>query len=281
MSGSNRKLQLYALIAIAAFLTCNIGTVRSQTTTPAGGAGTVSPANKRYLVYGAPWAYQAFTTFALAVDEAVNDGFNAVRLHVPWMDTQLPNGAYDFSKLDQEVAYVANTKHLPVALLLDLTRPSSGDPVSIPADPAVAGAGFCGQTRPSSGGGGDTVLSPADVMQDAAGRYCGRMEWNAATKSKLFVNQLSFASDSFVQKANAFIQTVVYRYYTRYPGSILYVTTGVGLMTEVAYQPIAVLDYSPGATSRFRQWIQARYASIDSLNWRAGIRELTFPTSTL
>src|SRR5262249_35111888 len=152
MSSSNSKLLQYALIIIATFLTCDVGPVRAQTsqpttaTTPASGAGTASPANKRYLVYGAPWTYSPFPTFAGAVDEAVNDGFNAIRIHVPWMDTQLLNGAYDFSKLDLEVAYVVNTKHLPVAFNLDLTRPSSGDPVSIPVDPAVAGGGFCGQT---------------------------------------------------------------------------------------------------------------------------------------
>jgi hypothetical protein len=207
----------------------------------------------RYLVYGAPWAYPDFATFAGAVDEAVNDGFNAIRLHVPWTFTQGRDGVYNFSSLDQEVAYVVSTKHLPVAFLLDLTRPSSD--------------------------GRDAVLSPNDVMQSSAGAYCGRME------GQLFVNQLSLASDNFIQKANAFIRTVLARYNALYPQSILYVTTGIGLMTEVAYDPGALdpgalYDYSPVAISKFRQWIQARYHSIDSLNvaWRTSFSDFNSVT---
>jgi hypothetical protein len=260
MSSSNTKLFQYALIVIATFLTCDVGTVRAQTsqpptaTTTAGGGGTVSPANKRYLVYGAPWTYQPFATFASAVDEAVNDGFNAVRLHVPWMDTQLRNGVYDFSALDREVAYVVSTKHLQVAFMIDLTRPSS-------------------DRR-------DAVLSPDDVMQGPAGGYCGRIEWNVASASQLFVNQLSFASDNFIQKANAFIRTIVARYHTLYPNSILYVTTGTALMMEVAYHPGALYDYSPVAISKFRQWIHAKYHSIDSLNlaWRTNFSDFNSVT---
>ena len=120
MSGSNSKLILHTLIAIAAVVMCDVGTVRSQTPTlqpPAIG-------NKRYLVYaccGLSGDYELLSTFTAAVDEAINDGFNAIRLHVPWKDTQGTNGVWDFSALDQEVAYVVGAKNLPVAFMIDLT----------------------------------------------------------------------------------------------------------------------------------------------------------------
>jgi hypothetical protein len=41
--------------------------------------------SKRYLVFGAPWTYSPFAACAGAVDEVANDGFNAIRIHVPWM----------------------------------------------------------------------------------------------------------------------------------------------------------------------------------------------------
>src|SRR5215470_838852 len=154
MSRLNRKRVLHALLAIAAFVMCDVGTARSQVSQP-------SMTNKRYLVYGgAGGDYPPLSTFTGAVDEAINDGFNAIRLHVPWKDTQGTNGVWDFSALDQEVAYVVGAKNLPVAFMIDLTRPSSD--------------------------GRDSVLSPNDVMQNSAGEYCGQ-SWGGP-----FINQPSF-----------------------------------------------------------------------------------------
>jgi hypothetical protein len=258
MSSSIGKALPYAVIVIANFLTCDVRSQPSQppptTTVLGGGGGTASPANKRYLVYGGLWGYPPLSTFAGAVDEAVNDGFNAIRLHVSWTETQHRDGGYDFSALDQEVAYVVGTKHLPVAFIIDLTRPSSD--------------------------GRDSVLSPDDVMQDWTGGYCGRTIWLPSIGSQVFDNQFSFASDNFIQKANGFIRTVVSRYHTLYPWNILYVTAGTALFAEVAYHPNGVYDYSPIAMSKFRNWLQAKYGSIDSLNlaWRTNFSDFTSVT---
>jgi hypothetical protein len=181
MSSSIRRLILRALIAIAAFVICDVGTVRSQIV-------QASPTNKRYLVYRVLWGFDP--TFPGAIDEAANDGFNAMLLNIPWVGVQFMDGYWDFSFLDREVAYVVG-KNLPVALNIQLGRPPG-----------------------NASNGNDTVLSPRDYMQDFSGG-CICKSWGI---------QFSFASDNFIQKANAFIQAVVSRYYTLYPKSILYVT---------------------------------------------------------
>jgi hypothetical protein len=189
------------------------------------------------LVYGGLWGFDG--AYPGAFDEAVSDRFNAIRIHVPWAGIQRTNGAWDFSFLDPEVAYVVGTKNLPVAFLIQLTRPSSD--------------------------GRDTVLSPSDVMQDSSGNYCGT-SWG---------DQPSFASDNFIQKANAFIQTVVSRYQTLYPQSILYVTTAPSLAAEAEYPSNKKCDYSPVAIAKFSNWLQTKYASINSLNvaWRSNFSD--------
>jgi len=180
------------------------------------------------LVYGGLWGFDG--TFPGAFDEAVNDGFNAIRIHVPWAGIQRTDGTWDFSFLDQEVAYVVGTKNLPVAFLIQLLRPSSN--------------------------GSDSVLSPGDVMRDSSGG-CFCQPWGG---------QLSFASDNFIQTANTFIQAVVSRYQAKYPQSILYVAIGTTLSAEAGYPASRMSDYSPIAIAKFRNWLQTKYASINNLN---------------
>lgn len=238
MSSSNSKPLLHALMVIAAFVICHVGTARSQTV-------QAPPTNKRYLVYQALWGFNPLSTFTGAVDEAVNDGFNAIRLDIPWAYIQRTDGTWDFSALDQEVAYVVSTKNLPVVFMIDLRRPSAN--------------------------GGDSVLSPSDVMRDSSGAYVGQMSWN----------QLSFASDNFIQKANAFIQTVVSRYQTLYPQqSILYVTVSSTLAVEAGYPAGVVADYSDTANAKFRKWVQTKYTSINSVNlaWQTNFSDFNSVT---
>ena len=96
---------------------------------------------ERYFIFRV-WNFSILTEsrFKAIVDAVVQDGFNAIKVHIPWHHVEKKAGVYDYSAFDPLVRYVTE-KGLKVAISLDLTRRA-----------------------------GDTVLGEEDIMKTADGK---------------------------------------------------------------------------------------------------------------
>ena len=76
------------------------------------------------------WNFTLYSTKSVhkVIDTIAEDGFNAIKVHVPWAHCEKVRGEYDFTFFDDMVDYVVNEKGLFCALSLDLTR-HVNDPV--------------------------------------------------------------------------------------------------------------------------------------------------------
>ena len=98
----------------------------------------------RYFIFRL-WNFDilSLSEFKSTVDTVAADGFNAIKVHIPWHHAEKTAGVYDYAAFDAMIDYVVKEKGMKVAISLDMTRTT-----------------------------GDKVLTDADIMRDPAGNLC-------------------------------------------------------------------------------------------------------------
>lgn len=98
----------------------------------------------RYFIFRI-WNFteRSLSTFKYIVDAAAADGFNAIKVHIPWYRAEKTAGVYDYGVFDEMIDYVVKEKGMKVAISLDMTRRK-----------------------------GDTVIPETEIMRDPAGNLC-------------------------------------------------------------------------------------------------------------
>ena len=98
----------------------------------------------RYFIFRI-WNFteRSLSTFKYIVDAAAADGFNAIKVLIPWYRAEKTEGVYDYGVFDEMIDYVVKEKGMKVAISLDMTRRK-----------------------------GDTVIPETEIMRDPAGNLC-------------------------------------------------------------------------------------------------------------
>ncbi|MBQ3507288.1 MAG: beta-galactosidase [Clostridia bacterium] len=190
----------------------------------------------RYFIFRI-WNFteRPLSTFKTIVDTVVEDGFNAIKVHIPWYRVETTAGMYDYAVFDEMIDYVVKEKGLKVAISLDMTRRK-----------------------------GDTVISEADIMRDPAGNLCiGGSE----TGDRM---QISFNSEYAVSKAVAFYRDAVGHYHERYGDEVLLYLPAFSQYAETEYWCAGEYDFSDNAKMAFRAFLQEHYRTVDALNSALG-----------
>ncbi|MFE2500046.1 beta-galactosidase [Streptomyces scopuliridis] len=177
------------------------------------------------------------------VDEIVGDGFNAMKVHLPWAKVVSRNGTVDYTLFDQQVDYILS-KGLRCAIGIDLLR--------------------------NFADGQDALLSANDLMVDPAGRV---NIWPANQD----LSQFAPSSQTAVARAAEFVSEATDRYHQRAGDGIVFYETTLSQYAETeywngVYDPqtntyvAGHYDYSAPAVSRFRDNLKTKYSSIGDLN---------------
>ncbi|MBQ9779522.1 MAG: beta-galactosidase [Clostridia bacterium] len=188
--------------------------------------------NERYFIFRI-WNFteRSLDAFKSTVNTAAADGFNAIKVHIPWYRAESTAGVYDYAVFDDMIDYVVKEKGLKVAISLDLTRRK-----------------------------GDTVLSEDDIMRDPSGNLC---MGGSETGDRL---QISFNSESAVSKAVAFYKNAVAHYHERYGDSVLFYLPAFSQYAETEYWCAGEYDYSDNAVNAFHAYLKKAYGTVDALN---------------
>lgn len=197
------------------------------------------------------------------VDEIAGDGFNAMKVHLPWAKVVSRSGSVDYTLFDQQVDYILS-KGLRCAIGIDLLRDFAD--------------------------GQDAILSADDLMVDPVGRV---NIWPANQN----LSQFAPASRTAVARAAEFVNDVTDRYHRRAGDGIAFYESTLSQYAESEYwngvydsktntYVAGHYDYSTTAVNRFRSWLEKRYGSIGDLNssWGAGYSsfgEVQAPTDFL
>ena len=187
---------------------------------------------ERYFVFRI-WNFQILSlpAFKSIVDTVAADGFNAIKVHIPWHHAEKTAGNYDYAAFDAMIDYVVKEKGMKVAISLDMTRRK-----------------------------GDTVLSEADIMRDPAGNLC---MGGSVTGDRL---QISFNSENAVEKCVAFYKDAVKHYDERYGDAVLFYLPAFSQYAETEYWCTNEYDYSDHAKTAFRAFLKEAYGTVDALN---------------
>ena len=187
---------------------------------------------ERYFVFRI-WNFQMLSlpAFKSIVDTVAADGFNAIKVHIPWHHAEKTAGNYDYAAFDAMIDYVVKEKGMKVAISLDMTRRK-----------------------------GDTVLSEADIMRDPAGNLC---MGGSVTGDRL---QISFNSENAVEKCVAFYKDAVKHYDERYGDAVLFYLPAFSQYAETEYWCTNEYDYSDHAKTAFRAFLKEAYGTVDALN---------------
>lgn len=198
--------------------------------------------NERYFIFRV-WNFEILTLdkFKAIVDEVVKDGFNAVKIHIPWHHVETVSGVYDYSAFDPLVNYAVNEKGLKVAISVDLTRLS-----------------------------GDKVLSDSDMMYDADGNIC---IGGSAPGNRM---EISFNSENAVDKAVAFYSDITAHYDSLFGDDILFYLPAFSQYAETEYFPAGEYDYSDNAKKAFRDFLKVKYPTVSDLNRAIGANFSSF-----
>lgn len=197
---------------------------------------------ERYFIFRI-WNFeiQSLAAFKNTVDTVAADGFNAIKVHIPWHHVETTAGVYDYSAFDQLIDYIVREKGMKVAISLDMTRRK-----------------------------GDTVLSEDDIMRDAQGNLC---MGGSHTGDRL---QISFNSENAVSKCVAFYRDAVAHYDQLYGDSVLFYLPAFSQYAETEYWCAGEYDYSENAVAAFRLFLQDAYATIEALNVALGTSYQSF-----
>ena len=201
-----------------------------------------SEITERYFIFRV-WNFNILTLdeFKAIVDAVASDGFNAIKIHIPWHHVETVSGVYDYSAFDPLVDYVINEKGLKVAISLDLTRLK-----------------------------GDKVLSDSDMMYDSDGNIC---IGGSAPGDRM---EISFNSEYAVSKAVAFYRNATSHYHTLFGDDILFYLPAFTQYAESEYFPAGEYDYSDNAKVAFREFLKEKYPSVSDLNRAAGTSYSSF-----
>ena len=186
----------------------------------------------RYFIFRI-WNFteRALSTFQYIVDAAAADGFNAIKVHIPWYRAEKTAGVYDYGVFDEMIDYVVKEKGLKVAISLDMTRRK-----------------------------GDTLIPETEIMRDPAGNLCiGGSE----TGDRM---QISFNSELAVEKCVAFYKDAVKHYDERYGDMVLFYLPAFSQYAETEYWCAGEYDYSDNAKAAFRGFLKDTYGTVDVLN---------------
>ena len=196
---------------------------------------------ERYFIFRV-WNFSILTEsqFKTIVDKVVQDGFNAIKVHIPWHHVERTAGVYDYSAFDPLVSYVLE-KGLKVAISLDLTRRS-----------------------------GDAVLGEDDIMRDADGNLC---KGGSLTGDRL---QISLNSENAVDKAVAFYRDAVAHYESLCGDAVLFYLPAFSQYAETEYWCTDEYDYSDHAKTAFRAFLKESYGTVAELNRVLGTNYLSF-----
>lgn len=197
---------------------------------------------QRYFIFRI-WNFDILSIdeFKSIVDRVVLDGFNAIKIHIPWHHVETVSGIYDYSPFDPMLDYVINEKGLKVAVSIDFTRTK-----------------------------GDRVLTEADIMRDSSGGLC---IGGSAPGNRM---QISLNSQNAIDKANLFYADAVSHFEAEFGGEILFYLPAFSQYAESEYWCTTTYDYSVNAISAFREFLKEKYASIEDLNNVIGTKYTSF-----
>ena len=187
---------------------------------------------QRYFIFRI-WNFKilSLAEFKSIVDTVAADGFNAIKVHIPWHHAETTAGVYDYAAFDAMIDYVVKDKGMKVAISLDMTRRK-----------------------------GDKVLSEDDIMRDPAGNLCiGGSE----TGDRM---QISFNSEYAVEKCVAFYKDAVKHYDELYGDAVLFYLPAFSQYAETEYWCTAEYDYSHHAKTAFRAFLKEAYGTVEALN---------------
>lgn len=196
----------------------------------------------RYFIFRI-WNFteRPLSTFKYIVDSAAADGFNAIKVHIPWYRAEKTAGVYDYGVFDEMIDYVVKEKGMKVAISLDMTRRK-----------------------------GDSVIPETEIMRDPAGNLCiGGSE----TGDRM---QISFNSETAVDKCVAFYKDAVKHYDERYGDAVLFYLPAFSQYAETEYWCAGEYDYSDNAKTAFRAFLRETYGTVDALNAALGTDYASF-----
>ena len=190
---------------------------------------------ERYFIYRI-WNFtpQTQSQFEATVDAAEKDGFNAIKVHIPWSRVESVAGQYDYTPFDPMIEYVVK-KGLKVAISVDLTRRAD-----------------------------DKVIGLDQMQRDPAGNLCqgGSVDGMRTV--------ISFCSESAVSSAVAFYEDTVRRYDQQYGDDVLFYLPAFTQYAESEYWPAGEYDYSDLAKASFSDFLQEKYLDIAAINYVLG-----------
>lgn len=188
---------------------------------------------ERYFIFRI-WNFDilSLNEFKSIVDRVALDGFNAIKIHIPWHHVETVSGIYNYSAFDPMLDYVINEKGLKVAVSVDFTRKK-----------------------------GDAVLSEEHIMRNADGNLC---IGGSAPSDRM---QISFNSEYAVQKATDFYYDLVSHYDSLFGNGILFYLPAFSQYAESEYWCNSIYDYSSHAKEAFRSFLKDNYGTVDVLNF--------------
>ena len=196
----------------------------------------------RYFIFRI-WNFEinSLPAFKNIVDTVAADGFNAIKVHIPWHHVEKTAGVYDYAAFDAMIDYVVKEKGMKVAISLDMTRRK-----------------------------GDKVLSENDIMRDPAGKLC---MGGSYTGDRL---QISFNSENAVEKCVAFYKDAVKHYDELFGEAVLFYLPAFSQYAETEYWCAGEYDYSDNAKTAFRAFLKDAYGTVDALNTALGTAYSSF-----
>ncbi len=208
--------------------------------------------DERYFIYRI-WNFNITPMYAFktTVDAAVDAGFNAVKVHIPWALVQPTADTLDFAAFDEMIDYVVKDKGLKVAISIDLTRRAE-----------------------------DALVGPEHIQQDPNGNLCvGGAPGGDRTV-------ISFCSEYAVDLAVKFYGDAVAHYHERYGDAVLFYLPAFNPYCEAEYWAVGDYDYSPLAKAAFAAFLEEEYGTTEALNTALGTQYASFaavepPTTTV
>ncbi len=188
--------------------------------------------DERYFVFRI-WNFNLtpMDTFKMTVDTAVEAGFNAIKVHIPWASVQPTADTLDFAAFDALVDYVVKDKGLKVAISIDLTRRAE-----------------------------DALVGHEHIQRDPAGNLCvGGFPGDNRTV-------ISFCSDYAVDLAVKFYGDAVAHYHERYGDAVLFYLPAFNPYCETEYWAVGDYDYSPVAKAAFAEFLQTEFGTVEAMN---------------